>query len=82
MSFWAQRIPSPLVQMLYRAGAEPSRLAIPAAAREVARAGRVCPNCPASGACHEWLESGAQSAYLMFCPNAALVERLTARSAR
>ena len=79
---WEQRIPSPLVQMLYRAGAQPARLAAPEAAREIALAERSCRTCPAIGACREWLECGPQSGYRPFCPNAALVERLTVRGAR
>ena len=79
---WEQRMPSPLVQMLYCAGVQVARLAESTAAREIALAERSCPTCPASGACSELLESGGQNSYRWFCPNAALVERLTVRGAR
>jgi hypothetical protein len=73
----AQRVPSPLMRTLYRVGADPGRLAQPRTRREIALAERGCPDCAATGACREWLESGSSAAYRSFCPNAALVERLT-----
>jgi hypothetical protein len=79
---WERRIPSPLVRTLYRAGADPHRLAAPGMAGEIALAERRCPSCPAIGSCREWLESGTRTGYGRFCPNAALVERLTERGAR
>jgi hypothetical protein len=72
-----QRVPSPLVRTLYRVGVNPERLANPDARQEIALAERSCPACSATGACREWLESGSNTAYRSFCPNAALVERLT-----
>jgi len=73
----AQRVPSPLMRTLYRAGAGAERLALPEVRREVALAERSCPACPATASCREWLESGSSTAYRSFCPNAALIERLT-----
>jgi hypothetical protein len=69
-------IPSPFVRALYLAGAGTQRLACPEVARAIAFAERSCPGCAAAGTCQEWLESGAAQSY-GFCPNAALVERLT-----
>jgi hypothetical protein len=74
---WEQRVPSPFARTLYRAGADPQRLAAPAAACEIALAEQSCPTCPAIGACRAWLESGSVTSTRSFCPNAALVERLT-----
>jgi hypothetical protein len=74
---WEQRVPSPFVRALCRAGADLQRLASPALRRQIALAERSCPACTATGACREWLESGSRTAYRSFCPNAALVERLT-----
>ena len=74
---WEQQVPSPLVRTLYRAGADPERLVKIDASYEIALAERTCPACTATGACREWLESGSRTAYRSFCPNAALVERLT-----
>jgi hypothetical protein len=73
---WEQRVPSPFVRALCRAGADLQRLASPALRHQMALAEQRCPTCPAIGACREWLESGSRTAYLGFCPNAALVERL------
>ena len=74
---WEQQVPSPLVRMLYRIGANPERLAKPEVRRVIALAERICPACTATGACRESLESGSRMAYRSFCPNARLVERLT-----
>ena len=79
---WERCVPSPLVRTLYRAGADPLRLASRRAAAQIARAELRCATCPAAGACREWLESGTLDTYRSFCPNAALVERLTARRMR
>jgi hypothetical protein len=76
---WEQRAPSPFFRTLYRAGADPQRLAQAGLAREMALAEQCCPTCAAIGACREWLESGSLETYRSFCPNAALVERLAAR---
>lgn len=76
MRVWEQQEPSPLARTLYRARADPGRLALPRVAREVALAERRCPTCPAVGACREWLESECPTRHRSFCPNAALVERL------
>ena len=77
MRAWEQRLPSPLTRTLYRAGADPHLLAAPAAAREIALAEQSCPTCTAIAACRQWLESGPLTGDRSFCPNAALVERLT-----
>lgn len=74
---WERRLPSPLARALYAAGADPVRLATRRAAMQIARAEQRCTTCPATGACREWLESGPITQYRSFCPNAALVERLT-----
>jgi hypothetical protein len=79
---WEQRLPSPLSQMLHREGADPQRLASESVSRELARAERSCLSCAAAAACREWLESGNVYGYRNFCPNAGLVERLTAERAR
>jgi hypothetical protein len=74
---WEQHAPSPFVRALYRVGIDARRMASPAAACEIAAAEQCCPTCPVIGSCREWLESGSPEAYRRFCPNAALVERLT-----
>lgn len=74
---WEQQVPSPLARTLYRVGADPERLAEPEARRAITNAERSCATCTATGACREWLESGSRTPYRSFCPNAALVERLT-----
>jgi Family of unknown function (DUF6455) len=74
---WEQQVPSPLVRTLYRVGVNSERLANPDGRQEITLAERSCPVCNATGACREWLESGSATAYRSFCPNAALVERLT-----
>jgi len=74
---WEQQEPSPLARTLCRTDADPERLALPHVAREIALAERRCPTCPATGACREWLECATPSGSRGFCPNAALVERLT-----
>jgi uncharacterized protein DUF6455 len=79
---WEQRVPSPLARTLYRAGVDLRRLASPTIAREVALMEQRCPTCPAIGSCREWLESGSLTSYRSFCPNAVLVEQLTAPPAR
>ena len=77
MRVWEQQEPSPLARTLCRTGADPERMALPYVAREVALAERRCPTCAAICACREWLESATPSGARGFCPNAALVERLT-----
>jgi hypothetical protein len=79
---WEQRVPSPLSQVLYREGADAQRLASVAVSRELARAERSCLSCAAAAGCREWLESGSLHGYRNFCPNAGLVERLTADRTR
>jgi hypothetical protein len=74
---WEQQVPSPLVRTLYRVGADPERLSEPEVRQAIANAERSCATCTTTGACREWLESGSRTAYRTFCPNAALVERLT-----
>lgn len=74
---WEQQVPSPFVRTLYRVGADPGRLARPGARHLIALAERSCPDCAATGACRQWLESGSPTASRSFCPNAALVEHLT-----
>jgi hypothetical protein len=74
---WEQQVPSPLARTLYRAGVDPERLAEAEATQEIALAERSCVTCTVTGSCREWLESGSPTTYRSFCPNAALVERLT-----
>jgi len=74
---WEQRMPSPLVRTLLRAGAKPERLSDPQLARDVKHAELRCPVCPAIAACREWLAGGSGRAPHAFCPNAELVERVT-----
>jgi hypothetical protein len=74
---WEKQVPSPLVRTLYRVGIYPERLGEPEVRRAITNAERSCATCAATRACREWLESGTRTAYRSFCPNAALVERLT-----
>ena len=74
---WEQQVPSPLMRTLYRVGVYPERLGEPEVRRAIANAERSCAMCTATGACREWLESGSNAAYRTFCPNAALIERIT-----
>ena len=77
---WEQRLPSPLMRLIERLGVEPQRLATREARRDIAHAQQGCPECPAVGRCHAWIDAGRTDAsYRDFCPNAALVEHLAER---
>lgn len=79
-SLWRLRrepAPAELGAMLARHGIDWGRLAAAGALNEFSRAVGRCASCCTRAECRAWLQSGSVQGYAAFCPNAALVERLT-----